>query len=92
MGAFRERVDQLLAACGQRDHQLRLAVLQEIGDLSRAILGIYGNAADAEAVEGKLVQDVVGPVLQQGRHAMAEAISGRAIERGERLDLLAASA
>jgi hypothetical protein len=40
-------------------------VVKQIGDLTRAIVGVDRHTADTKRVQRQLVQDVFGPVLQQ---------------------------
>jgi hypothetical protein len=61
-------------------------MLDKVGRLRGPIIGIDRHAARANAVEGQLVKDVVGMVLQQRRHAMAEAIACRPVDRRQRID------
>ena len=55
--------------------EVGLAVIDEIGDLRGAVVRIDRHAAHADAVEGQLVKHILGPVLQQRRDAVADAIA-----------------
>ena len=72
----------------QGQDEIGLAVVDEIGDLGGAVVRIDRHAADAEAVERQRVQDMLGPVLQQRRDAMADAIARLPVERRQFLDPL----
>ena len=65
----------LRLAGSERQHEIGLAVVEEIGRLAGTILGIDGHDADAQRIERELVQDVLGAVLEQRRDAVAEAIA-----------------
>ena len=76
MGALAQSfVDAPGVGC-KRQHQVGLAVVQQVGDLTRPIVGVDGHAAYAEAVERELVQDVLGPVLEKRGDPVAIAVPG----------------
>ena len=60
-----------------------------VEDLVVPIVRIDRHAAHADAIEGQLVQDVLGPVLQQSCHPMTKAIAGLLIDCRKLLDALA---
>ena len=69
------RLQQRLQFVGH-DHQVHLRMLQHIGHLARTVVGVERHAADAQRIHRQLVQQVLGPVLQQQRDAMAHAVAG----------------
>jgi uncharacterized protein (DUF697 family) len=56
-------------------------VVNKVSRLADLIFGIDWHTARANAVEGQLVKDVVGMVLQQYRHTMATAITCFSVDR-----------
>ena len=84
---FEGRLKQRLQFVGN-DHQIDLRMLQHIGHLARAVVGIQRHAADAQRVHRQLVQQMFGPVLQQQGDAVAQAVAGIGIglhQRAHRL-------
>ena len=79
--AVREGLGDLGFARGQRQDQIGLAVLEQVGGLAGAVVGVDRHAAGADGVQRQLVQDVLGPVLEQRGDAVAERRSRR---RGKR--------
>ena len=67
-------------------HQIGLAVLEQVGGLPRPVVRIDRHAADADAVQRQLVQDVLGAILEQRRHAMAQAIARAGVGCRQLLD------
>ena len=74
---------QLLAALARDQHEFDFGVLQQICDLVRPIVGIDRHSGHAERVERQLVQEMLRPVVEQHRDAMAVAVSGRTIDPGQ---------
>ena len=84
--ALRQGLAHLCLAGAERQHEIGLAVLQEVGRLARPVVRIDGHAAGADAVQRQRVQDVLGAVLQQRRHAMPEAIARARVSRRQLVD------
>ena len=60
-------------------------MVQHIGQLSRPMVGVERYAAYAQRVHCQFVKQVLGPVFDQQRYAVASAISGSGIQLHERL-------
>jgi len=63
-------------------------VLERVAHLVGAVIGIERHHAGAGGVQCQEVEEMVGPVLEQQRHAVAGPVAGRAIARGQRRDRL----
>ena len=72
---LRQGLAHLPLANAERQHEIGLAVLEQVGGLCRPVVRIDRHAADADAVQRQLVQDVLGAVLEQRRHAMPQAVA-----------------
>ena len=53
------------------EDEVRFTVIDDIGDLGGPVVGIDRDAAHADAVEGKRVKDMFGPILQQRCNSVA---------------------
>ena len=89
VAAVREGLGDLAFARGERQDQIGLAVLEQVGGLAGAVVGVDRHAADADGVQRQLVQDVLGPVLEQRGDAVAEAVAGAAVSGGQLRNALA---
>ena len=67
---------ELLPKRCQHDDEVEPGVIDHVGELARPVVGVERHAADAERIHGQLVQQVLGPVLEQQADAVAEAVSG----------------
>jgi hypothetical protein len=74
------------------DHQVDLRVVEHVGHLARAVVAVQRHAANAQRVHRQLVQQVLEPVLQQQRHAVAEAVAGAGVRACRANTAAAASA
>ena len=74
----------------QHDGQLHLAVVQQIGHLVVAVVGIDRHDARAERVQRQVVEEELRPVLEQDRDAVAVAVARGGVEVAQPLHLGAA--
>jgi MoxR-like ATPase len=86
VGAERQRLLDRGPSLAQAQDEIGLAVIDEIGDLGRAVVRIDRHAADADAVEGQRVKHMLGPILQQRRDAMTDAVARAAEDLRQFLD------
>jgi hypothetical protein len=59
-------------------------VLHLVEHLVVAVIGIDGDDAGAEGVEGQIVEEELRPVLEEQRDAVAVAVAGRGVDLTER--------
>ncbi len=89
VGALRQRLSDLSFSRVKRQNDIGLAVVNKVRNLPRSVIRIDRHAAYADAVQGQLMKDVLGTVLQQSRHAVAKAIARHPIDRREFINTLA---
>jgi len=70
------------------EDEIGLAMVDEIGDLGGTIVRIDRDAAYADGVQGQRVKHMLGPVLQQRRNAVADAVARLPVEIRQRRDAL----
>ena len=83
VGALRECAAHLAFACGKRQDEVGLAVLEEVGDLARTVVRIDRHTAHPDGVQGQFVQDVLGTVLEQSRYALSGTVAGISVSGGQ---------